>query len=159
MIYLIKILMIMFLLSCGKKDGTQKDIVPDGQKKEKQKEETKQVDRKSGYELKDNQAIIKTPEKMEWLFGKGYKSWTPENSDIETAEKLLYDCIAKERTGTVDHLLNRKLEDYNRQFIGAEEENGEKTIYINCFCKAEEKTLKDWKTMMFSVADGGNCFF
>ena len=157
--YIIIAFVLFVLTGCGKKDVAQKDPGPEDQKKEKQKEDTRQVDRKTGNDLKPYQAIIKTPEKMDWIFGKGYKSWTPSNDDIETAEKLLYDCIAKERTGTVDHLFGRKLEEYNRQFIGAEEENGEKTIYINCFCKAEESSFKDWKTMMFGVADGGNCFF
>ncbi|HMT10960.1 MAG TPA: hypothetical protein PKA39_04990, partial [Ignavibacteria bacterium] len=48
---------------------------------------------------------------------------------------------------------------YNRQFLGGITESGEKIIWINCLCKRESEVLKNWKTDLIIVADGGNCFF
>ncbi len=109
--------------------------------------------------LKPNETIIEADKRMEWAFGKNYKNWTPEASDIETAEKILKDCFEKQKMATRNELLNRVPDDYNMQFVGAINENGEKIIWINSFCKEEESSFKEWKTKIFSVADGGNCFF
>lgn len=111
------------------------------------------------YTLKPYQAIIPSEAKMDWLFGKNYKSWTPSDNDIEDAEKLLYTGYVDQKRGTVNRLLYRNLEDYDRQFVGAIDENGDKIIWINCFCKKEEGSFKKWKEEIVHVADGGNCFF
>ena len=120
---------------------------------------TDPADKLSYSDLKDNQAVISTPEKLEWAFGRNYKPYTPTMEDIQTAEEVLLACYNKERTGTENPFAGRKLEDYNRQFIGAEIEGGDKVILINCFCKSRSETLKQWKTDLVLVADGGNCFF
>ena len=110
-------------------------------------------------DLKDYQAIVPAREKMEWAFGRNYKPYDPTLEDIETAEEVLASCFSKESSGTANPFSGRKLEDYNRQFAGAEIEGGDKVILINCFCKSEEKILTRWKTEIIMVADGGNCFF
>jgi hypothetical protein len=77
--------------------------------------------------------------------------------DIESAE----NCFAgndMQKMGTVNRLLNRKPEDY-LAVVGAVNSNGEKIIWINCFCKTEESSFKDWKKNIVLVKDGGNCFF
>jgi hypothetical protein len=109
--------------------------------------------------LKPNETIIEADKKMEWVFGKNYTNWAPEAKDIETAEKLLKESFEDQKKATVNRLLNRSVDDYNMQFIGAITENGEKIIWINSFCKKEESSFKEWKTKIFGVADGGNCFF
>jgi hypothetical protein len=109
--------------------------------------------------LKENQAIINAWDKMEWVFGKNYQKWTPFETDIENAEKLINQCFNDQKRGTVNRLLNRKPEDYLMQFVGAINENGEKIIWVNCLCKKEIDVFKDWKTNIRIVSDGGNCFF
>ena len=109
--------------------------------------------------LNDKQTIIPASEKMEWAFGRNYKPFTPTMDDIQAAEDILQACYNKEVTGTVNPFFGRKLEDYYRQFIGGEKENGEKIIYINCFCYAIDEYFKKWKTDLIVVDDGGNCFF
>lgn len=134
---------------CGSKQDVNKqdvDPAPDNRKV-------------SAGDLKPNQAVIPAIEKMEWAFGRNYKQYGPTADDIETAETLLKECFVKEMTGTVNHFFGRKLDDYNRQFVGAEMEGGDKVIWINCFCAVESEILKKWKTEMIMVADGGNCFF
>jgi hypothetical protein len=122
-------------------------------------EDTRSLNRDIQYELKPNQAIVPAIEKMEWAFGKNYKQWTPAGNDIETAEKLLKECFDRGKSGTLNLFQDRTLDDYNRQFIGAVIEGGNRVILVNCFCKSEEKTLKNWKNELVLVADGGNCFF
>lgn len=115
----------------------------------------------SGYDgdLKPWQAVIETGEKMDWVFGRNYKSYTPTAAEIDQAEELLSQCFAKQVSGTVNRFNGKKLEDYNRQFLGGITESGEKVIWINCLCKREDAAFKDWKTRLIIVADGGNCFF
>lgn len=106
-----------------------------------------------------NYTLLDAPEKMEYEFGKNYKKWTPGAGDISKTEKLLYGCYEQECRGTANRLLNRKLDDYNYQLMGALMDNGEKVIWINALCKKEESSMADWKKRLVVVADGGNCFF
>ncbi len=114
---------------------------------------------KSTLTLKSNETILEPEKKMEWVYGKNYGKWTPETKDIETARNLLKDCFEKERYNTANRFGGRIPDDYNIQFVCAITEKGERIIWINSFCKNEESTFKDWKTKIFFVADGGNCFF
>lgn len=109
--------------------------------------------------MKPDEALIDAGKNLDWVFGKNYAGWTPGDKDIETSEKLLNDCFDKQKSGTVNRLLNRKPDDYDRQFIGAIDPNGDKIIWINCFCKGEESSFKDWKNKIVFVNDGGDCFF
>ena len=115
----------------------------------------------SGFEgnLEPWQAVIETGTKMEWVFGTNYKPYTPAVEDIKLAEDLLQQCFSKQVSGTVNRFNGKKLEDYNRQFLGGITESGEKIIWINCLCKRESEVLNKWKTDLIIVADGGNCFF
>ena len=75
-------------------------------------------------------------------------SGPPSDDDIEVAEKLLSDCFSTEQRGTVDRFLDRKLEQYNRQFVGAINSKGEKIIWINCLILAGDN-FKNWKTRYY----------
>jgi hypothetical protein len=46
---------------------------------------------------------------------------------------------------------------YRRQYVAYFNENGEKEVWINCFCFVNNND--DWKKAVFFVSDGGNCFF
>ena len=63
--------------------------------------------------------------------------------DIQAAEDILLKCYNKEVTGTVNPFFGRKLNDYNRQFISAETQTGDKVIWINCFCYVENEYFKN----------------
>jgi hypothetical protein len=45
---------------------------------------------------------------------------------------------------------------YKRQYIATLNINGEKEIWINCFC---DKPPKNWRKKLVMVLDGGNCYF
>lgn len=110
-------------------------------------------------DLKDYQTVIPASQKMEFAFGRNYKQYEPTQSDIDLAEKLLKECFNKEVSGTHNPFFGRKLEQYNRQFVPAEMEGGDKIIWINCFIYADVEPVKKWKTDILYVADGGNAFF
>lgn len=109
--------------------------------------------------LNDKQAVLPAVERMEWAFGRNYKTFTPTLDDIKAAESILLLCFNKEVSGTVNPFKGRKLEDYYRQFVCGVKENGDKIIYINCFCYVIDEYFKNWKTNLIMVDDGGNCFF
>ncbi|MEO8513466.1 MAG: hypothetical protein ABI543_07905 [Ignavibacteria bacterium] len=153
------ILISLFIFSFVCSSGTTKNA-GDDPKKENKPGDTKPTDNKKQLNgLNDKQTIIPATEKMEWAFGRNYKPFTPTLEDIQAAEDILRACYKKEVTGTVNPFFGRKLEDYHRQFVGGEKENGEKIIYINCFCYVNIEYFKTWKTDLIMVDDGGNCFF
>ncbi|HEY3251387.1 MAG TPA: hypothetical protein VGK25_09750 [Ignavibacteria bacterium] len=119
----------------------------------------KKQEKESNYTLGSDEVIIEAGSNMEREFGKNYKAWTPSDADIEIADKQIARCFENMKMGTVNWLLNRKPDGYNKQFIGAINDKGEKIIWVNCFCKSEANSFKDWKTRVVMVKDGGNCFF
>ena len=50
-----------------------------------------------------------------------------------------------------------KLSRYKRQYIAVINQNGDKEVWINCFCNSN--IFDYWKTQRVIVLDGGNCFF
>ena len=114
---------------------------------------------KSQNNIKSFQSVISAEAGEEWVFGKNYKNWQPSDDDINTAEKLLLQAFEDQKRGTINRLLNKSLDDYDRQFIGAIDESGDKIIWINLFCKSEEISFKDWKNKLVFVKDGGKCYF
>lgn len=145
--FAILLFLMILCLSCGtRQDKLQ--VTRDDNPKQQQ-----------NYELKPYQAIVSVRENMNWAFGRNYKPWTPEPNDIELAEKLLKECFDKEKSGTVNPFFGKSLDEYNRQFIGAVIEGGNRVILVNCFCRSEEKILNKWRDELVLVADGGNCFF
>ena len=53
-----------------------------------------------------------------------------------------------------EHLI--KLRKYKRQYIPIINENGEKEVWVNCFCQTNGDR---WKKEFVMVLDGGNCYF
>jgi hypothetical protein len=49
---------------------------------------------------------------------------------------------------------------YKRQYFPFENVNGERIVYINCFCIDKfHSPYPDWKTVEVFVDDGGSCYF
>ncbi len=83
-----------------------------------------------------------------------FKSADLDNSEILLAEKLLAKSVHKYNKGNNWSTIN--LKKYNRQYVAAINQKGEKIIYINCYC---EPNAINWKEELSEVDDGGNCFF
>ena len=118
------IIAFLFIFSFVCSNGDTKKI------NEPQKENNPGGNNKQTVNLGDKQAIIPATEKMEWAFGRNYKTFTPTTEDIQAAEEILSAC-------------------YNK----------EKIIYINCFCYIMDLYADQWKTELIMVDDGGNCYF
>ncbi len=50
------------------------------------------------------------------------------------------------------------LEKYSKQYVGYQDASGNKFVYINGFCRANENA-EDLRKTLRIVFDGGNCFF
>ncbi len=50
-----------------------------------------------------------------------------------------------------------ELEEYGRQYMAGLSEDGNKIVYVNCFCYPEEFEYRNKE--LVEVTDGGNCFF
>ena len=144
-IILISLMIISFV--CGSAEKNKVNLTPGNQTG------------KTIPDLKDNQTVIPASSKMEFAFGRNYKQYEATQEDIDLAEKLLKECYTKEVSGTYNPFFGRKLEQYNRQFVPAEMEGGDKMIWINCFINSDAEIQKRWKTDIIYVADGGNAFF
>ena len=150
--YIILIMVLIFAMSCNGKIDNKVDKKDD---KTDNKTDNKQV----FYSLKPYQVIITADDKMDSVFGKDYRNWTPANNDIEMAEKILSFSFLDQSKPTVNRVAGKSLDDYNRQFVGAIDTNGDKIVWINCFCKNEAGSFKDWKEKIVYSSKPENCFF
>lgn len=155
--YFVVTLIFSILLACNSKNENKTDKT--GKFESNNDKAIDSVYNNSGnYTLKSDEVILTSGSNMDMAFGKNYKSWTPSEKDIEKAEKLLQAAFDDQKRGTVNRVLNKKTDDYNKQFIGGIDSSGDKIVWINCFCKSREGDFKNWKKDIIQVKDGGNCF-
>jgi len=89
-----------------------------------------------------------------WLFEEGTQFWTPTRDDVLTLNASAQDFL---RTGPAADFhtdLWERYDDYWRQYVGFFRD-GQRLIYANYFCRAEE----GWLDMLVDVMDGGDCYF
>lgn len=115
--------------------------------------------------------ILKYDSTMHWLF-KDSKPAELNSTEIKAIELLLLKCIdaynpkqlkkyekiIKENPGSnfpKTHLII-DLKRYDRQYIAVFNSNGEKEVWVNCFCVISSNY---WKKHIRLVKDGGNCYF
>jgi hypothetical protein len=116
-------------------------------------------------------AIIPFHTTYHWLFEEG-KPTELSTTDLKQIEIILSDCISEYNSNQkkqFDNITSKspnqkfqlfdfviKLENYKRQYVPVIHENGEKEIWINCFCDHWDQ---DWQKKFIEVEDGGNCYF
>jgi hypothetical protein len=76
--------------------------------------------------------------------------WVPEERDTQALEARLGD-VTSERHGTISNPFS-----FYRQYVGIVVA-GKRLIYVNAF--PPQVGLKDWKTRLMSVCDGGPSFW
>jgi hypothetical protein len=124
-----------------------------------------------GRDTHNKVAIMSCDSNQEWIF-KDCKSTDLTNSEFEQIEIILKNAILiynQEQSKLFESLKNKypkanfekksffiDLNQYYRQYLPVMNENGEKEIWINCFCNAMEI---DWRENLIFVLDGGNCYF
>ncbi len=116
-------------------------------------------------------AVLPFDTAQKWLFIDS-KPVELTNADLTQVEKLLKECIdnynpdqERQFKEINDKHPNYKLDKknfiidlsrYKRQYIAAINSQGEKEIWVNCFCNTWDT---DWKKEIIEVMDGGNCYF
>lgn len=97
------------------------------------------------------------------------------NEEIEKVEITLDKIIAKQniRQKELFQIMSKKYpeekyklfeflvkkENYKRQYICVNNEDGEKEVFVNLFCKEFYPFLKDWRKKLVWNYGGGSCFF
>jgi hypothetical protein len=148
---IITLLCVITLFSCGKSTNNGKET-----KTENKKEST--PDKKiPGSEIEHT--VITAGKHMEWLFGNAYTPWTPADEDIQYALKRIDTCFYDQKRGTANRLLDMKPEDYRMQFVGVKNSNGERLLWVNCFCRHKVNNFPNWEESIVEVDDGGRCYF
>jgi hypothetical protein len=94
-------------------------------------------------------------------FDNSYKSTVLSQSDLKSIDSLLNACLANyNKRFEKDHkelTIDYKKYNYRKQVIVVANKNGEKEVWLNCFCKS--RGSDKWKTEIISVDDGGKCYF
>jgi hypothetical protein len=78
------------------------------------------------------------------------------NEDIVKIEVLVLDEIARYNKEAKKVLISHP-EKYYKQLIAVSNSNGEKEVWVNCFCYLGNYSY--WKNSIVVVLDGGSCFF
>jgi hypothetical protein len=92
----------------------------------------------------------------EWLF-KGAKPISLTYEEIQLALKKLDETVKNynEALGNKSFAI-KNLNNYKAQIVPVMNKNGEKEVWINCFCETSDI---QWKEKIIMVKDGGNCYF
>ncbi|WP_139856818.1 hypothetical protein [Aequorivita sinensis] len=84
------------------------------------------------------------------------------HEEIVETEKIIkskVDKITSEWRAETDNEYAESEYQYDRQYIAAINENGEKLIWINFFCEKSLAEFYDLRKERTNTADGGKCFF
>jgi len=159
-----KIIVIIFLglilLSCGEKKTTKKVAL------------LNQKDSIFDESLDTSMVVILPLDTTHsWIF-KNVKQAELTSNELSLIENILTNCIQeynkKEKlefrqlqSKETDAQFNINdfiidLNKYKRQYIAVINSNGEKEVWVNCFCNSFDK---DWRKQRIIVKDGGNCYF
>lgn len=98
----------------------------------------------------DTALIAVIPYTGEWLPGKNNKPATLTMDEMKQIESLLKSCARNSK------VIDLKRGNYKRQYVAVTNDEGEKIVWINCFCQTDGE---NWKTSIIMVHDGGSCYF
>jgi hypothetical protein len=106
-------------------------------------------------------AIIPFDQNYDYPFDNSYRSATLTEDDIIIVDSLLISCVTVYNNSLdKDHkewTINLKKRNYRKQLLAVTNKNGEKEVWVNCFCDTWGNDK--WKTQVMLVQDGGNCYF
>jgi hypothetical protein len=84
------------------------------------------------------------------------KPTTLSVSEINQIDELLIKAINEFNDDKNHHVKIMPLSKYKIQFVPVINSNGEKEVWINCFCETDGIR---WRKEIIFVEDGGNCYF
>jgi hypothetical protein len=104
-------------------------------------------------------AILKYNDIPTYIF-KDCKPADLSNEEIMQIEVLVHNEVVKYNKSAkkgIYPLLISHPEKYYKQLIAVSNSNGEKEVWVNCFCSLGSYSY--WKKSIVGVLDGGSCFF
>ena len=105
-------------------------------------------------------AIIEFNKKSRWPFDSTFNSAALTQHELQSVDSFLLVCVTDYNTSLdKDHKqwsIDLKKRNYRKQLIVVTNKNGQKEVWVNCFCRVDNDK---WKTRVFGVEDGGNCYF
>jgi hypothetical protein len=105
-------------------------------------------------------SIIPLSKTGSYPFGESYRRAVLTKLDVKIIDSLVEQCVADYNSSLKPEFkhfgidLNRG--NYRKQLVAATNTKGEKEVWINCFCRADDIR---WKTEIMYVDDGGSCYF
>ncbi|OQP47724.1 hypothetical protein [Niastella populi] len=106
-------------------------------------------------------AIIEFNKKSRWPFDSTFKAATLTQTECQLVDSFLLVCVANYNNSLdKDHKqwsIDLKKRNYRKQLIVVTNKNGQKEVWVNCFCYTWGSDK--WKTEILGVDDGGNCYF
>jgi hypothetical protein len=105
-------------------------------------------------------AIIEFNKRSRWPFDSTYASATLLQSQLKTIDSF-FVVVVESYNNSLDNehkqwSIDTKTHNYWKQLIVVINKKGEKEVWVNCFCRVDNE---NWKTRIFGVEDGGNCYF
>ena len=106
-------------------------------------------------------AIIQFDKKGNYPFDNSFNPTTLTQDDISTIDSLFIACVTEYNNSLdKDHKewsIDLKKYSYYKQIIAVTNKNGDKEVWVNCFCHTWDNN--NWKKDILMVHDGGNCYF
>ena len=118
-----------------------------------------------------NVAVLLNQFGSEWFRYGEMKMWKPNQTEINIAENIIPKVIEDHKTDYDVKEIYQNIDDYYFQLVPYLDKNNRKIIYVNSLCKSfvenpipnletkEQKTEIEWKSHLFDVDDGYNCFW
>jgi hypothetical protein len=107
-------------------------------------------------------AILPIDTTNKWVF-KDVSPLQLTDQDLHSIDTLLKDCLKihnSKQDSTYEYSEYIDLKKYRRQYVPFVDSNGDKKVYVNCFCTPDVlKKFGYWKESLVEIKDGGNCFF
>ncbi len=135
--------------------------------------DSKKTENKIDINQKNSSVIaILNNDSINYKIFKQGTTFTLNQKDMIEIDRLLNVCI-NEHNKNQEIIFNEKkskypdlpfkkknfiidLKNYQRQYVAVKNVHGEKEVWVNCFCTTFDDS---WKTDIYIVSDGGNCFF
>ena len=102
--------------------------------------------------------VLKLNSIPDYIFDKSYKPAELLAGDIIKIEMLIDKRVRKYNKTAKEYLSIKDLSKYYKQFVAVTNANGEKEVWVNCFCEVFPQNFQ-WRKQILSVLDGGGCFF
>jgi len=107
-------------------------------------------------------AILDFKKWMTWVFDGTFKPARLIQEDLSVIDSFLVEAVDDFNSWQQIHKsghpwkIDLKSHSYSKQLFAVTNKNGEKEVWVNCFCTADNL---DWKSTLIYVEDGATCFF